>query len=158
MPDAKSSAAVLKPVNTTKATTAQVPEKKPEITVVTPKVCSAPKAAPASGDSLQLVTEKTTSQNLEAVDGSPKPTAFRPQKRKASSLSSLVEASPKAKNRTAAPRALVFSPKCVPKETSLVHLTAMTYTTFGAMTSKHMQLGEKAMVLFVNHKGYPSVV
>ena len=158
MPDARSSAAVLKPVNTTKATTAQVPEKKPEITVVTPKVCSAPKAAPASVDSLQLVTEKTTSQALEAGDGSPKPTAFRPQKRKASSLSSLVEASPKAKNRTAAPRALVFSPNKRPKLVNLVHLTVMTYTTSGAMISKHMQLGEKAMVLFVNHKGYPSVV
>jgi hypothetical protein len=158
MPDAKSSAAVVKPVNSTKATTAKLPEQNPELKVVTPKVCSAPKAAAASVDSLQLVTEKTTSQALEAGDGSPQPISFRPQKRKASSVASVVEASPKAKNRTAAPRALVFSPNNRPKEANLVHLTAMTYTTSGAMISKHMQLGEKAMVLFVNHKGYPSVV
>ena len=146
---------MLKQVSNPKAITDKVSAQKPEITVVAPKASSAPKSPPASGDSLQLATQKTTSQTLEAGDCSPKPTAFKLQKRKASSLSSLVEASTKAKNRTAA---LVFSPKCLPKENSLVHLTAMTYTRSGAMISKHMQLGEKAMVLFVNHKGYPSVV
>jgi hypothetical protein len=146
MPEAKSSAAVVKPVNTTKATTALVPAKNPEIKVVTPKVCSAPKTTPVP----------VVSQALEAGEGTPKPTFFRPQKRTASS-SSVVDASPKAKNRTAAPRALVFSPNKRPKEVDLVHLTAMTYTTSGALISRQMQLGEKAMVLFVNHKGFPSV-
>ena len=146
MPDAKSSAAVVKPVTTTKATTAHVPEKNPEIKVVTPKVCSAPKTTPAS----------VVSQALEAGEGTPRPSCFRPQKRK-TSTSSVVEASPKAKNRTAAPRALVFSPNNRPKEVDIVHLTAMTYTTSGALISRHMQLGEKAVVLFVNHKGFPSV-
>ena len=131
-----------------------------------PKASLAPKAPPASDDSLQLATQKTTSQTLEAgtempsdegLDRSPKPTAFRPQKRAASSLS-LVDASPKAKNRTAAPRALVFSPKCLPKENSPVHPSAMAYISSGAMMSKHMKSGEKGMVLFVNHKGYPAVV
>ena len=39
-----------------------------------------------------------------------------------------------------------------------MHLTAMVYTSSGAMISKYMKSGEKAMVLFVNHKGYPAVV
>ena len=145
MPEAKSSAAVVKPVNTTKATTALVPAKTPEIKVVTPKVCSAPQTTPVP----------VVSQTLEAGKGTPKPT-FRPQKRQTSS-SSGVDASPRAKNKTAAPRALVFSPNKRPKEVDLVHLTAMTYTTSGALISRQMHLGEPAVVLFVNHKGFPSV-
>lgn len=39
-----------------------------------------------------------------------------------------------------------------------MHLTAMVYTSSGSMISKHMKSGEKAVVLFVNHKGYPAVV
>ena len=137
MASAKPSAAVLKHVSNPKATTDKVSQQKPEIMVVAHKASSAPKAPPASGDTLQVATQKTTSQTLEAGDCSPKPTAFKPQKRKASSLSSLVEAGPKAKNRTAAPRALVFSPNKRPKEVDLVHLTAMTYTTSGALISRH---------------------
>ena len=34
----------------------------------------------------------------------------------------------------------------------------MVYTSSGAMISKHMKSGEQAIVLFVNHKGYPAVV
>ena len=145
MPEAKSSAAVVNPVNTTKATTALVPAKNPEIKVVTPKVCSAPQTTPVP----------VVSQALEAGEGTPKPT-FRPQKRQTSS-SSGVDASPRAKNKTAAPRALVFSLNKRPKEVDLVHLTAMTYTTSGALISRQMHLGEPAVVLFVNHKGFPSV-
>ena len=64
---------------------------------------------------------------------------------------------PKAKIREAAARALVFSPKCRSKENNPVHLTAMLYSSSGSMISKHMKSGEKALVLFVNHIGHPTV-
>ena len=61
----------------------------------------------------------------------------------------------KPKNRTAAPRSLVFPPRCPHKEHNPVHVTVMLYSKSGAMISKHMKSGEKALVLFVNHKGHP---
>ena len=163
---AASNAAVAKQDGATKATSQQVSSKKSDSTVVAQKSIPAPKASPAAVATLQPAAQTPTSQTSGAATGlpsgaalpsSPKPTAFRPQKRAASSLS-FVDASPKAKNRTAAPRALVFSPKCLAKENNPVHLTVMLYSSSGAMMSKHMKSGEKAVVLFVNHKGYPAVV
>tara|TARA_B110000261_G_scaffold85827_1_gene98261 strand:+ start:219 stop:1514 length:1296 start_codon:yes stop_codon:yes gene_type:complete len=166
MAPAATNAAVVKQAGVTKATSEPVSSGKPDSKVVAPKSIPAPKALPAAVATVQPAAQTMTSQTSGAATGlpsgatlpsSPKPTTFRPQKR-AASCSSLVDASPKAKNRTAAPRALVFSPKCQPKENNPVHLTVMLYSSSGALISKHMRSGEKALVLFVNHKGYPAVV
>ena len=166
MPTAATNAAVAKQAGVTKATSEPVSSGKPDSRVVAPKSIPAPKASPAAVATVQPAAQTTTSQTSGAATGlpsgaalpsSPKPTSFRPQKRAASSIS-LVDASPKAKNRSAAPRALIFSGKCLPKENNPVHLTAMLYSSSGAMISKHMKSGEKALVLYVNHKSYPAVV
>ena len=64
---------------------------------------------------------------------------------------------PKTKITEAVARALVVSPKCRSKENNSVHLTAMLYSSSGSMISKHMKSSEKALVLFVNHIGHPTV-
>ena len=89
MATGKSNATVSKQGGAPKATTDKVSAQKPVITVVPPKSISVPQASPASVDTPQPATQKTTPQTSEEATGlpsggalvcSPKPTAFRPQK------------------------------------------------------------------------------
>jgi len=158
------------------ATVAAAKRSKTDASVLAPISKPAPKSAPVAPVKLPSAALSSTSQTTVSATADPDTQQPAPQTLAAASAAAL-PSSPKAqpfrpnkraqepdspahttRNKLAAPKALVFSPRSVSKEKQPVHLTARCFSRSGALISKHMKSGGKVLVLFVNHNGYPRVV